>query len=42
VDVVDEFAGYRGPDWPVTEVQLMESHLGPNPRHDVVATWPVG
>jgi 2'-5' RNA ligase len=41
-DVVDELAGYRGPDWPVTEVQLVESHLGPNPRHDVVATWPVG
>lgn len=41
-DVVDRLAGYDGPDWPVTEVQLLESHLGPKPRHDVVATWPVG
>lgn len=41
-DVVDRLAGYRGPDWPVTDVQLLQSHLGPQPRHDVVATWPVG
>lgn len=41
-DVVDRLAGYRGPDWPVSGVQLLESHLGPRPRHDVVATWPVG
>lgn len=41
-DVTERLAGYRGPDWPVTEVQLLESHLGPNPRHDAVATWPVG
>ena len=25
----DRLAGYRGPDWPVTEVRLLESHLGP-------------
>lgn len=39
--VVDRLAGYRGPDWPVTAVQLLESHLGPAPRHDVVETWPL-
>jgi 2'-5' RNA ligase len=41
-DVVDRLAGYRGPDWPVTGVQLLRSHLGPTPRHDEVQTWPVG
>jgi 2'-5' RNA ligase len=34
-------AGYRGPAWPVTEVALLASHLGPKPRYDVAATWPV-
>jgi 2'-5' RNA ligase len=34
-------AGYRGPAWPVTEVRLWESHLGPKPRYDVVASWPL-
>ena len=41
-DVVDRLAGYRGPDWPVTEVQLLRSHLGPKPRYDAVEAWPVG
>jgi 2'-5' RNA ligase len=34
-------AAYRGPDWPVTEVELLESHLGPVPRYDRIAAWPV-
>lgn len=41
-DVVDRLAGYRGPDWPVTGVELLRSHLGPKPRYDAVDTWPVG
>jgi 2'-5' RNA ligase len=32
---------YRGPRWPVTEVRLLESHLGPEPRYDTVSSWPV-
>lgn len=36
---------YRGPDWTIDEVALVESHLGegPNrrPRHEVVATFPL-
>ena len=32
-------ADYRGPEWPVTEVRLWESHLGPKPTYDVVASW---
>ena len=39
--VVDRLAGYRGPVWPVTEVRLLDSHLGADPRYDTVATWPV-
>ena len=41
-DLPDRLAGYRGPGWPVTEVELLESHLGPTPRYDRVAAWPVG
>ena len=37
----DRLAGYRGPEWPVTEVALLASHLGPDPRYDMVANWPV-
>jgi 2'-5' RNA ligase len=33
---------YRGPAWPVTEVRLLESHLGPEPRYEPVAAYPVG
>jgi 2'-5' RNA ligase len=39
--VVDRLADYRGPDWPVTEVRLLDSHLGAQPRYDTVASWPV-
>jgi 2'-5' RNA ligase len=33
--------GYLGPSWPVTEVVLMRSHLGPQSRHDRLAAWPL-
>ncbi|UOY04023.1 RNA 2',3'-cyclic phosphodiesterase [Blastococcus sp. PRF04-17] len=39
--LTDRLAAYRGPDWPVTEVRLWESHLGPKPTYDVVAAWPL-
>jgi 2'-5' RNA ligase len=39
--VVDRLAGYRGPAWPVREVQLLDSHLGADPRYETVATWPL-
>ena len=41
-DLPDRLAGYRGRGWPVTEVELLESHLGPAPRYDRVASWAVG
>lgn len=34
-------ADYRGPAWPVTEVRLLESHLGPSPTYDALAGWPL-
>jgi 2'-5' RNA ligase len=39
--VIDQLGGYRGPEWPVREVRLLESHLGPKPRYDEVAAWPI-
>jgi RNA 2',3'-cyclic 3'-phosphodiesterase len=36
-------AGYVGPAWPVTEVRLVESHLGGKAtRHEVLAAFPIG
>ena len=35
-------AGYRGPAWPVSEVRLLESRLGPEPAYGTIAGWPVG
>jgi RNA 2',3'-cyclic 3'-phosphodiesterase len=40
--LTDRLADYRGPDWPVPEVLLLRSHLGPRPRYETVAAWPVG
>ena len=40
--VVDGLADYRGPSWPVTEVRLLDSHLGPAPTYETVAAWRVG
>jgi 2'-5' RNA ligase len=40
--LTDLLADYQGPDWPVTEVRLLESHLGPKPTYETVAAWPVG
>lgn len=40
-DLMGQLAAYRGPDWPVTEVRLIESHLGPTPTYDTLAAWPV-
>ncbi len=39
--VIDRLAGYRGPEWPVREVRLLESHLGPKPTYDELAIWSI-
>jgi 2'-5' RNA ligase len=39
--VVDRLADYHGPPWPVTEVRLLDSHLGAGARYETVAHWGV-
>jgi 2'-5' RNA ligase len=39
--LTDRLADYRGPSWPVTELLLLESHLGPKPTYETVAAWPL-
>ena len=34
-------ARYRGPEWPVTELRLVESHLGSASPYETVASWPL-
>jgi 2'-5' RNA ligase len=41
-DLPERLADYRGPEWPVTEVRLLESRLGPKPTYETLASWPVG
>ena len=40
-DLPDRLGGYRGPDWPVEEVLLLESRLGARPSHEVRHRWPL-
>lgn len=40
-DLPERLAAYRGPAWPVTEVELLDSRLGPAPRYERVAAWPL-
>jgi len=37
-----DLAGYEGPSWPVTEIRLMRSTLGPKPVYDRLAGFPLG
>jgi 2'-5' RNA ligase len=39
--LADRLAGHRGPAWPVTDVVLWRSRLGPGPRYERLAGWPV-
>src|SRR5262249_40436655 len=34
--------GPSGPQWTLTKIALVESHLGPEPRHDVIHTSTLG
>ncbi len=34
-------AGYGGPEFRLTELVLMRSHLGPRPRYERLAGWPL-
>jgi 2'-5' RNA ligase len=33
--------GYDGPGWTAGELVLVRSHLGPKPRHEPIASWPL-
>jgi RNA 2',3'-cyclic 3'-phosphodiesterase len=39
--LADRLAAYRGPDWPVREVRLVESRLGAAAAHETLASWPL-
>jgi RNA 2',3'-cyclic 3'-phosphodiesterase len=39
--LLDRLAGYRGPEWPVREVRLLESRPGPRPAYEELAAWPL-
>jgi 2'-5' RNA ligase len=40
-ELPERLEAYRGPEWPVTEVRLLESRLGPRPTYESLATWPL-
>jgi 2'-5' RNA ligase len=40
-DLPERLADHRGPVWPVREVVLWRSYLGPEPRYERVTTWPL-
>lgn len=37
----ERMSGYRGPAWTVTEVRLLQSHLGPSPTYTERASFPL-
>lgn len=39
--VAGSLAGYAGPPFAVTEIALMRSQLGPDPRHERLLAWPL-
>jgi 2'-5' RNA ligase len=41
-DAAAMLATYEGPPWTAREVLLVRSYLGPRPRHEPVARWPLG
>jgi 2'-5' RNA ligase len=38
---VQSLTAYDGPLWTASTVHLVQSHLGPSPTYDDVATWPL-
>jgi RNA 2',3'-cyclic 3'-phosphodiesterase len=38
----ESLAAYRGPEWPIAEIRLMRSHLGPQPTYDRLDGRPLG
>ena len=42
VTAVTALTDYRGPQWPVTSMELVRSVQGPRPAHEVLVTFPLG
>jgi RNA 2',3'-cyclic 3'-phosphodiesterase len=40
-EVVKSLSSYQGEPWPVTELKLMKSTLGPHVNHETLATLPL-
>ena len=40
--VARALADYRGPEFEIASLALMRSHLGPDPRHEALHSWPLG
>ena len=40
-ELPERLAAHRGPVWPVREVVLRRSHLGPEPTYERVTAWPL-
>jgi 2'-5' RNA ligase len=41
-DLVTALSPYRGPRWRAERVELIESHLGGQPRYTTIGRWPLG
>lgn len=40
--IVEQLDAYSGPTWTSSEIVLMRSQLGPQPRHEPIGRWPLG
>lgn len=38
---VELLRDYAGPTWLATDIELIESHLGPRPTYETLDTWPL-
>ncbi len=41
-DLVTALTPYQGPRWRAERVELIESHLGGQPRYTTIGRWPLG
>ena len=41
-DLVATLGAYRGPSWRAERIELIESHLGGQPRYTTIGGWPLG
>jgi 2'-5' RNA ligase len=39
--LVQALGGFSGSPWPATRIELIRSHMGPQPRYDSMGSWPL-